>query len=92
MQGKQAVIKLRVVPGASKEDVAGLWMDAVKIKVTAAPEDGKANDAIIALLAKRLNIPKKQIELLKGCASRDKLVGISGLDEQTILARLGLTS
>ena len=49
------------------------------VRVTAAPEGGKANDAVVALLAKRLQVPKSSIRIVRGHKSRDKRVSIEGM-------------
>lgn len=69
-------MRLRVVPGAKVERLA-IENATVKIWIRAAPEDGKANKAVIALLAKTLEIPSAAVAIISGHASRDKRVRIT---------------
>ncbi len=70
------LLRLRVVPGARVEKIA-FENGAIKIWTRTAPEDGKANAAVITQLAKALGCTRKQIELVSGATGRDKLVRIS---------------
>jgi len=72
------VLKIYLQPKASKNEIVGLYRDGIKITVTAPPTDGKANEALIQLLAKKLKIPPTRIEILKGHHSREKILRISG--------------
>jgi len=73
-QGRLAV---RATPNASADAVL-LPEDggALRVRVTAPPEDGRANEAILALLAKALGQPRSSLELLRGATGRDKLIGL----------------
>lgn len=71
-----AVLKIKVQPGASRNEIAGMWLDMLKVKVTAQPESGKANKACIELLAREFGISKNKIRIVKGYTSREKLVQI----------------
>lgn len=82
------VLKVKVQPGASKNEIAGKWLDMLKVKVTAQPESGKANKACIELLSKELGIPRSKIQILKGHKSREKQLEINGLTELEILNKL----
>jgi hypothetical protein len=73
-------LRLRVAPGASRSEVVGRHGDAWKVRVSAPPEDGKANDAVLALLADALGLPRRALTLVTGHGSRDKLVELDGLD------------
>jgi uncharacterized protein (TIGR00251 family) len=80
--------KVRIMPRASREGVVGLYEDALKIRLTAAPVDGKANEACRAFLAKLLSIPRAQVEILSGHTSRNKTIKISGVSSEKILKTL----
>lgn len=83
------VLRLHVQPGAARTAVAGLHGQALKIRLAAPPVDGRANDALVAFLAKRLGIAKARVELVGGAASREKRVrirGVSGAEVSRILA------
>jgi len=75
-------LRLRVVPGAPHPGIVGRHGDAWKVRVTAAPEAGKANDAVLDLLARTLDLPRRDLELTAGKASRDKVVAVGGLTSE----------
>ena len=87
---KGFILKLKVQPGARKNEVAGTWLDSLKVRVTSPPEAGKANKACIGLLAKQLGIPKSNINIVIGHTSREKQVCICGLSKKDLLVKLGL--
>jgi uncharacterized protein YggU (UPF0235/DUF167 family) len=64
----------------------------IRVRVTAAPEDGKANDAVVALLAERLGLPRRAVRVAGGAASRMKWIEIDGLDEEELWRRLARDS
>jgi uncharacterized protein (TIGR00251 family) len=74
-------IDLRVQPRARRIALE-ISADTLKASVTAPPEDGKANDAVIALLAKTWRLPKSTLAVIKGMAARDKVVSVRGDPEQ----------
>lgn len=77
-------------PRASRDEIAGLQGDAVKVRVTAPPADGEANDAVVALLSLRLRVPRAAVTLRRGHSGRRKLVRIEGLDAAEVRRRLGV--
>lgn len=81
-------LKIRVTPGSRKEEIAGWHGDALRVRVKAPPERGKATGAAIKLVASRLEIPPRQVSLERGATSRDKLLRIEGLTEREISGRL----
>ncbi len=85
-------IKVKVVPGASRDRIVGLLGDALKIQVSAAPEHGKANEAVAALLAKQLGIRAKDIVLLRGTTSPLKTLAVQGVSIEAARIALGLKS
>lgn len=76
--GNAQVLQLRVTPKASRNQLilepGNGDAPYIKAYVTAVPEDGKANKAVIALLSKALKMPKSSFEIIKGEASRDKVI------------------
>jgi uncharacterized protein YggU (UPF0235/DUF167 family) len=68
-----------VIPGAGKAGVVGRYGEGWKLRVTAAPERGKANSAVLELLAATLDVPAGSLRLVAGHTSRDKTVEVSGL-------------
>jgi uncharacterized protein (TIGR00251 family) len=79
-------ITVKVVPGSSRNQIVGWLGDALKIKVMAPPEKGKANEAVIDLLAEALNISTDDIEVVSGHSSPSKIVAITGMDDEAIKA------
>ena len=72
-------LRLRVSPGARRTELAGRYADGWKVRVTAAPERGRANEAVISLLARRLGLEKSAVSVVSGHAARDKVVELRGL-------------
>jgi len=77
-----------VIPRAGRSGFAGLRDGALLVKLAAAPVDGAANDELIALLAKTLRIPKRDITIVSGERSRTKRIRIAGIDREQALAKL----
>ncbi len=73
-------IKVRVVPNAPKSACAGAYADGIKIKIAAQPTDGKANAELIAFLAKTLKVSRRDISIVCGDTSHNKIVEISGVE------------
>jgi uncharacterized protein len=73
------ILTVRVHPGARQNAITGTLADALKISLTTPPSDGRANVALIAFLAERLNIPRVSIELISGATSRSKAFRIAGI-------------
>ena len=83
-----ARIQVRVQPGASKNEILGFTGDLLRIRLTSPPVDGKANEALIAFLAKVLRVRRNAIEILRGATSREKLIAIEGLNDAEARDRL----
>jgi uncharacterized protein (TIGR00251 family) len=81
-------VRLRVSPGAARAAVVGRHGEAWKVRVAAAPERGKANDAVLALLADTLSVPRASVTLVSGGGSRDKVVELAGIAPDEIERRL----
>ena len=81
-------LKLRIVPNAKRGEVLGEYGDAVKIKVAAPAVEGKANEALLEFVAEKLCIHCRDIALVAGEKSRDKLIEIASLDAAEARARL----
>jgi uncharacterized protein (TIGR00251 family) len=81
-------VRLRVAPGAAKAGVVGRHGDGWKVRVAAAPERGKANEAVLSLLATTLEVPRSSVTLVSGGASRDKIVELAGIAPDEIERRL----
>ncbi len=74
-----ARIKVRVQPKASRNQVVGYAGEALRLRVTAPPEGGKANEAVVSLLAQALDIAKSRVRIVRGHSSRDKLVAVEAM-------------
>ena len=83
-----ARLRVYVVPNAKIDNVAGERGGAIKIKLRAPAVDGKANAALRGFLAEQLNIPARNVALVRGHKSRDKLIRIDGLSEEDVRHRL----
>jgi len=81
-------LEIRVIPRAGRSGFAGLRDGALLVRLAAAPVDGAANDELIALLAKALRIPKRDITIVSGERSRSKRIRIAGIDREQALAKL----
>ena len=78
------ILPVRARPGAGKNEIRGQQEGALKVCVTQAPEKGKANKAIVAVLAKTLSLKKSQFELLSGATARQKRFLIRGIGPQEL--------
>lgn len=83
-------LRLRIQPRASREEVAGLAGDAIRIRLTAPPVDGTANDALVRFLARRLKVSRSAVELVSGRSGRTKLVAVTGVSAEEAAQRLGV--
>ena len=74
------VLSVHAQPGAGRTQVVGRHGHALKVRVAAPPEQGRANDALVALLADRLGVAAKSVTLTTGATSRTKQFRIEGVD------------
>ena len=81
-------LEIKVIPRAGRSGFGGLRDGVLIVKLAAAPVDGAANDELIALLSKALDIPKRDITIVSGDRSRTKRVRIAGLDKEQAIAKL----
>lgn len=82
--GEGLTLSVRVQPKSSADRILGGHGGALKVSVTAAPEKGKANAAVIALLSEKLGVPKSAIEIVRGETSRLKTVRIRGMTRESL--------
>ena len=87
-----ARLSLKVSPGAGQSGVVGRYGAGWKVRVAAAPEDGKANAALVRFLAEVLDVPARCIAIVSGHASRDKTVELTGLEHDEAERRLASAS
>jgi uncharacterized protein (TIGR00251 family) len=81
-------LRIRVSPGAPRTELVGRQGEAWKIRVAAPPERGRANDAVLKLLAERLRVPAAELRLVGGRSGRDKFVELRGLGAEEADRRL----
>ncbi|SPD72803.1 conserved hypothetical protein [uncultured Desulfobacterium sp.] len=74
----ETIVKVKVLPRSSRNQILGLEAGILKVKLTAPPIEGKANKALIQLLSKTIGIPKSNIEIISGERSSEKILRISG--------------
>jgi len=74
-------LKLRVSPRSRRPGIAGRHGDAWKVRVAEPPEDGRANEAVLDLLARTLELPRSRVALVSGQSSRDKIVVLEGVEQ-----------
>ncbi len=79
-------VKVRIQPRASRNTVAGITDDSLKLCLTAPPVDGEANEACINFLAQLCGVAKKQVGIISGHKNRNKIVKIAGIDKKKLLA------
>lgn len=82
------VLRVHVQPGAGRSAVVGRHGDALKVRVAAPPIEGRANQAMLALLAEELGLAPDDVELVGGATSRSKRVRLAGLDGEEAEKRL----
>jgi uncharacterized protein (TIGR00251 family) len=85
---KSTELEVKVVPGASRSGIVGWLGEALKIRVTAPPERGKANAAVAEILAGALGIARRNVRVTRGKTSPRKIVEIDGLSADEVRARL----
>ncbi|MEO6005916.1 MAG: DUF167 domain-containing protein [Opitutus sp.] len=81
---------VKVVPNAPRTEIVGRLGDAVKIKVHAPPVEGQANDALCEFLAEHLRVARRDIAVIRGELSRQKVIRVKGLTLADAQLRLGL--
>ena len=84
------ILKVYLQPRSSRNEIVGPYRDGIKVKVTAPPVEGKANEALLRFLAKELEISASSIEIIKGHHSREKTLRIPNANPLT-LKRISIT-
>ena len=84
-----SALAVRVTPRASRNEVVEVTADGtVRIRITASPVDGEANEKLVAFLAEVLNVPKSRLEIVAGLSGRDKLISVLDVDAATVHKRI----
>ena len=81
-------LRLRVTPGARRSGIVGRYGEAWKVRVAAPPEGGRANAAVVLLLAETLELPRESVTLVSGHGTRNKVVELEGLAPEQVEERL----
>ncbi|HKJ70260.1 MAG TPA: DUF167 family protein [Gammaproteobacteria bacterium] len=84
--GPDLLLDVRVQPRAARDQIAGLHGDVLKVRLTAPPVEGKANQHLLKLLAKELNLSKGAVSVEKGGKGRDKTLRLAGADPAAFAA------
>lgn len=82
-------ISVRVQPRASKNEIGGMYGDALRLRLTAPPVDGAANEACVEFLSGLFKISRHQIEIIGGLTGRNKIIKLYGIKRDEVLAKLG---
>ena len=87
--GKDGVVlRVHLQPGAGRETVVGTHGDALKVRVVAPPVSGRANEALLGLLARELGVERPALEISSGATARTKRVRITGIEAEALEKRL----
>jgi uncharacterized protein len=84
-----ARIAVRVQPRAGRDEIVGERAGALLVRVKAPPVEGRANEAVRKLVAKRLGVAPRRVSVVRGASSRDKLVEVDGMDDHAVRQALG---
>ncbi len=82
---EELTLKIKVEPRSSQSGVAGPYGDALKVKLTSPPVEGKANKELIEVLAKEFRISKKNVEIISGQSSKNKIVKLFGVSRTELI-------
>lgn len=91
-RGDDVLLWVKAVPGASRDQIAGAIGDRLKIRISAAPEAGKANAAICELLARTLGVKPRAVAVESGGTGPEKILRITGVTAAHVQERLGMAS
>jgi uncharacterized protein (TIGR00251 family) len=79
-------VRVHVQPRASRNEIVGVHGAALKVRLQAPPVEGAANEALVALIADRLGVPKRAVRVVGGATSRSKTIEIEGTTEAAVRA------
>jgi uncharacterized protein len=83
------IIRVRVTPRSRREEILPDYEEEIRVKLTALPAEGRANEALVKLLARVLDIPRRDVEIVSGVTSRRKAVRVTSLTAAEVEERLG---
>lgn len=81
-------LRVRLTPRSGRDEVIGLDGDLLRARVKAPPVEGRANEALLRLLAGALGVPRTSLRIIRGQRGRDKLVAVEGLETEEVRERL----
>lgn len=81
-------LSVKVVPGASRSKVQGVWQNALRIAIAAPPENGKANQEVLDFLAKVFDLKRRDVTIVRGLTSPQKVILLNRMDLKTARLRL----
>ena len=76
---EELILKIKVEPRSSRSGIVGMYGDALKVKLTSAPVEGKANKELVTLLVKEFGLKKRDVEIVSGETSKNKVVKLIGV-------------
>lgn len=86
--GNGVIFRIHVVPKSAKSEIAGVQGDAVKLKITAPPVEGQANEACVRFLSDILGVRRNQVTIISGHKARKKTVAVEGIKKKDVEAIL----
>ena len=89
---KMANLSIKVVPGARKDRVVGCYGDAIKVQASSPPEKGRANEAVIELIARELRVSAAQVRIVRGHSQPRKVIEVQGISQEATLELLAQSS
>ncbi len=85
MSGSRTIrLEVRIQPRASRDEIAGMHGGALRIRLQAPPVDGAANESLVRFLARELDVPRRQIRIISGTSSRNKVVEVEGVSPEIV--------
>ncbi len=81
-------LAVKITPNAGRNEITGFKDDVLRVKIGAPPEKGKANKELIDFLSNTLEVSKSSITIIRGQTSRNKIIGIEGIKQEDLIARL----
>lgn len=85
-------LRLRVTPRAGRDAIDGLRGGVLRVRLAAPPVEGRANAALVRLLARALGLPPRDVRVVRGATAREKLLEVDGVDEPEVWRRLGIAA
>lgn len=84
---RPALLPIRVMPRASREEIDGVVDGSLRVRVTASPVDGAANAAVERLIAAALGVPQSSIRIVRGATAKHKILAVDGLTREALVRR-----